>query len=91
MSDNPQNSNEELAARRRRLADRAARMGPKQAQSGAQAEILRNALNESARLLRANRPGEAAEILRPLHSRHPTHADLAINLGGAYILQRKWN
>ena len=91
MTDEKTNPSQELSARRRRLADRAARMGPKAAQADAQAESLRNALNESAQLLRANRPGEAADMLGPLHGRYPTHPDLAINLGGAYILQRKWD
>ncbi|MCB0083379.1 MAG: tetratricopeptide repeat protein, partial [Caldilineaceae bacterium] len=48
-------------------------------------------LNESAHLLRQNRPAEAAELLEPLHEHAPEHPDVAINLGGAYILQRKWN
>lgn len=49
------------------------------------------ALNESARLLRANRPGEAITILEQLHRTYPHDPDVAINLGGALILQRKWN
>lgn len=49
------------------------------------------ALNESARLLRANRPGEAIAILERLHKRFPHDPDVAVNLGGALILQRKWN
>ncbi|RME60107.1 MAG: tetratricopeptide repeat protein [Caldilineae bacterium] len=49
------------------------------------------ALNESARLLRANRPGEAVAILERLHKRFPHDPDVAVNLGGALILQRKWN
>jgi tetratricopeptide (TPR) repeat protein len=48
-------------------------------------------LNESARLLGQNRPGEAVTRLLPLHDAAPANADVAINLGGAYILQRKWN
>jgi tetratricopeptide (TPR) repeat protein len=48
-------------------------------------------LNESAHLLRQNRPNEAADLLEPLHKQTPHHPDVAINLGGAYILQRKWN
>jgi len=53
-------------------------------------DSFHQALNSSARLLRANRPGEAAVLLLPLHQQHPTHPDVAINLGGALILQRKW-
>ncbi|MBX3053795.1 MAG: tetratricopeptide repeat protein [Caldilineaceae bacterium] len=49
------------------------------------------ALNASARLLRANRPGEAVELLQPLHQQYPLDPDVAINLGGALILQRKWD
>jgi tetratricopeptide (TPR) repeat protein len=49
------------------------------------------ALNESARLLRQNRPGEAILKLEPLYKQAPDHPDVAINLSGAYILQRKWN
>jgi len=48
-------------------------------------------LNESASLLRQNRPQEAADLLQPLYKQAPGHPDVAINLGGAYILQRKWN
>jgi len=55
-----------------------------------QDDSFHQALNSSARLLRANRPGEAAELLLPLHQQHPADADVAINLGGALILQRKW-
>lgn len=54
------------------------------------AEFLR-VLNESARLLGQGRPGEAVERLLPLHEAAPANPDVAINLGGAYILQRKWN
>lgn len=49
------------------------------------------ALSESARLLQQNRPDEAIRILEPLHAQAPTHPDVAINLGGAYILRRRWN
>lgn len=49
------------------------------------------ALRESAHLLQANRPAEAIELLEPLYRQAPTQVDVAINLGGAYILQRKWN
>lgn len=49
------------------------------------------ALNESARLLIQNRPGEAVEKLLPLYQEAPEHPDVLINLSGAYVLQRKWN
>ena len=51
----------------------------------------RTILNESARLLRANRPGEAITLLEPLRADFPTDPDIAINMGGALILQRKWS
>lgn len=51
----------------------------------------RDALNESARLLHANRPGEAMKVLERLSQEHPDDPDVAINMGGALILQRKWN
>lgn len=52
---------------------------------------LRMALMQVARLLQGNEPGEAVEILLPLYERHADNPDIAINLGGAYILQRKWS
>ena len=51
----------------------------------------RRILNESARLLRANRPGEAIAVLEPLQADMPDDPDIAINMGGALILQRKWS
>ncbi len=51
---------------------------------------FRQALNESALLLSRNRPGEALQKLEPLYAQAPQDADVAINLSGAYILQRKW-
>ena len=51
----------------------------------------RRILNESARLLRANRPGEAIAVLEPLQAEMPDDPDIAINMGGALILQRKWS
>jgi tetratricopeptide (TPR) repeat protein len=54
-------------------------------------EQYRQSLNESAKLLRANRPGEAVRVLEKLRKAYPDDPDIAINLGGAFILQRKWN
>lgn len=48
-------------------------------------------LVESARLLSQGRPGEAEAKLLVLGEAHPDHPDIAINLGGAYILQRRWD
>lgn len=52
---------------------------------------LQRTINDSARLLQQNQPEEAAALLEPYHQQTPTHPDLAINLGGAYILQQKWD
>ncbi|MCB0129902.1 MAG: tetratricopeptide repeat protein [Caldilineaceae bacterium] len=54
-------------------------------------EALRRALNESARLLQQNRPGEALEFLEPFLAAAVDYPDVAINVSGAYILQRKWD
>jgi tetratricopeptide (TPR) repeat protein len=54
-------------------------------------ESARRVLHESARLLHQNRPGEAVSRLLPLYKEYPTDPDVALNLGGAYIMQRKWN
>jgi tetratricopeptide (TPR) repeat protein len=51
----------------------------------------RQAMSEGARLLSQNRPGEALEKLLPLYESLPDDPDLAINIGGAYILQRKYD
>jgi tetratricopeptide (TPR) repeat protein len=54
-------------------------------------EEFHRALAEGAWLLRQNQPQEAMERLLPLWEMAPTNPDVAINLGGAYILQGKWN
>lgn len=54
-------------------------------------EEFHRALAEGAWLLRQNQPQEAMERLLPLWEMAPTNPDVAINLGGAYILQAKWN
>lgn len=59
-------------------------------ENGGTAADYRRILNESARLLRANRPGEAIAVLEPLQADMPDDPDIAINMGGALILQRKW-
>ena len=51
---------------------------------------FRQALNDSARLLSQNRPGEAVQKLQPFYAESPHDPDVAINLSGAYILQRRW-
>ncbi len=57
----------------------------------AQSANYREALNQSAQFLSQNRPGDALRVLEPLIAADPTDPDVAINAGGAYILQRKWN
>ncbi|MEZ4635668.1 MAG: tetratricopeptide repeat protein [Caldilineaceae bacterium] len=53
-------------------------------------QFFRDALNAAARLLSANRPGEAMPILERLLERYPNDADVIMNMGGALILQRRW-
>lgn len=53
--------------------------------------VVRQALSASAQLLQQNQPQEVIELLQPLYEANPGHADLAINLGGAYVLLRKWD
>ena len=52
---------------------------------------FRSTLIQAARYLQQNHPAEAIKLLQPLHKAEPGHPDVAINLGGAYILQRKWD
>jgi len=54
-------------------------------------EETHRALKASAYLLQNGQPQEAIELLQPLHEADPTHPDVAINLGGAYVLLRKWD
>jgi len=56
-----------------------------------QAEEFNRALAEGAWLLSANQPEAALEKLLPLYEQAPTNADVAINLGGAYVLLARWN
>jgi tetratricopeptide (TPR) repeat protein len=48
-------------------------------------------LAEGARLLGLRRAGEAAKVLEKAHQLLPDSVDVAINLGGAYVLQRRYN
>jgi tetratricopeptide (TPR) repeat protein len=54
-------------------------------------EEFQRALNESSYLLRMNQPDAALEKLLPLYDAAPANIDVAVNLGGAYILLRKWD
>lgn len=56
-----------------------------------QAEEFSRALAEGAWLLRSNQPEAALEKLLPLYEQSPSNADVAINVGGAYVLMAKWN
>lgn len=47
-------------------------------------------LNNGARLLHMQRPSEAAQMLEDAWQILPDSVDVAINLGGAYIMQRRW-
>lgn len=51
----------------------------------------KRALAEGAWLLQMNRPGEALDKLLPLYEQSPSNPDVALNVGGAYILQAKWD
>lgn len=56
-----------------------------------QSEEFNRALAEGAWLLRTNQPAAAVDKLLPLYEQAPSNPDVAINLGGAYILLAKWN
>ncbi len=47
-------------------------------------------LNQGARLLASQRPGEAMTSLQEAQRLDPDNVAIAINLGGAYIMQRKY-
>lgn len=73
---------EELARRRAEVAALAAEAKQRRGQ-----ELLA----EGARLLGQRRPGEAAGRLAQAAELLPDNVDVAINLGGAYILQGKYD
>lgn len=51
---------------------------------------VRNLFHAGLRLLHQRRPGEAARRLEAAHSLSPENAEIALNLGGAYIMQRRF-
>jgi tetratricopeptide (TPR) repeat protein len=51
---------------------------------------FRDVLNQSARFLQSNRAEEAFALLSQLHAQRPDDPEVAVNLGGALILQAKW-
>lgn len=55
------------------------------------ANELRAALTAAARYLQEGQPVEAMNLLLPLQKKFDDDPDLAVNLGGAFILQRKWS
>jgi tetratricopeptide (TPR) repeat protein len=73
---------DELALRRAEIEAEAARRGRAQG-----IELL----SHGARLLGQNRPGEAAARLERAAALLPDDPDVAINLGGAYVLQGRYN
>ena len=56
-----------------------------------ESQEFQRALNESSYLLQLNKPAEALEKLLPLYAAAPANIDVVINLGGAYILLRRWD
>lgn len=73
---------EELAARRARMD---AEMAERNRRQG------HDLLAEGARLLGQRRPGEAAAKLEKSAALLPDNVDVAINLAGAYVLQRRYS
>lgn len=53
------------------------------------AQRVQRLVTEGAQLLKARRPGEAAALLQEAHRLDPRNVAVALNLGGAYILQNK--
>ena len=47
-------------------------------------------LKRGACLLQLQRPGEAVQVLEEAWQLLPDSVEVAINLGGAYIMQRRW-
>lgn len=83
QSESPESlSSEEVAARRQRFEAETSERNRRQGH-----ELLA----EGARLLTLRRPGEAAEKLEGAAVLLPDNVDVAINLGGAYILQNRYN
>lgn len=58
---------------------------------GHYSQEFQRTLGESAWLLRTNQPAAALDKLLTLYEQAPTNLDVLINLGGAYILLRKWS
>ncbi|NOZ29099.1 MAG: tetratricopeptide repeat protein [Chloroflexi bacterium] len=74
----------------------AAVQGPDERTAGEGAEReralrVRELLNQGARLLSSRRPGEAAAVLEEAYLLAPEDVAVAINLGGAYVMQGKFS
>jgi tetratricopeptide (TPR) repeat protein len=69
------------------------RPAPQDGNSDADArkERVKQLVGEGARLLAAKRPGEAVTVLSQAQDLDPENVAIAINLGGAYVLQGKHN
>lgn len=52
-----------------------------------QGDARPEAFRQGLRLLHEGRAEEAIAVLEPLHTTHPQDAEIALNLGGAYVLQ----
>jgi len=52
---------------------------------------VRELLNQGARLLSYHRPGEAAAALEQAYALQPDDVAVAINLGGAYVMQGRFS
>ncbi|MCD6290419.1 MAG: tetratricopeptide repeat protein [Anaerolineae bacterium] len=55
------------------------------------ARRVRELLNQGARLLSARRPGEAVAVLEEAYMLAPDNVAVAINLGGAYVMQGRFS
>lgn len=56
-----------------------------------QSDQVRDLFHAGLRLLHQRRPGEAVQRLEAARSLAPDDAEIALNLGGAYIMQRRFD
>lgn len=49
------------------------------------------AFERGIRLLHEGRAAEAIDLLRPLHEQKPEDVEIALNLGGAYVLEQRYD
>lgn len=74
-------------ARKRKKGDSQRGSAHGNGDGGGTRQRVRWLLNEGARLLREQRPAEAADQLERARQLDPTSIEVAINLGGAYVMQ----